>query len=121
MFVFYILGTIFAAFSLFGSIWALFSTGRLSPFINFLLDVLAFLTIGIASAVSTAIIVKAVDAVNKYGGEIGVAAWKGGRFLGMTWAAVAVMLFACVVWIVECCKGRKRDRRGGKGEKSVTD
>ena len=46
---------------------------------------MAFLTIGIASAVATAVIVKAVDALNKYGKDIGISATKGTTFLGLTW------------------------------------
>jgi hypothetical protein len=76
---------------------------------------LAFLTLGIASAISTAVIVKAVDAVNKYGSDIGIAAYKGSKFLGMTWAATAVMLLASMVWIVEFCRGRKNVTYANKG------
>jgi hypothetical protein len=118
MFVFYILAIIFSGFSLLGAIWGFLSSGRLSAFVNFLLDILAFLTIGIASAISTAILVKAVNAVNKYGEDIGLAATKGKSFLGMTWAATAVMLLASFVWVAECCAGR-RTRRQRKSEKPV--
>lgn len=118
MFVFYILAILFAGFSLLGAIWGVFSSGRLSAFINFLLDMLAFLTIGIASAISTAIIVKAVNAVNKYGEDIGLAASKGKTFLGMTWAATALMLLASFVWVAECCAGRK-SRTQRKSEKAA--
>ena len=118
MFVFYVIGIIFAGFAVLGAIWGVFANGRLSAFVNFLLDILAFLFIGIASAISTAIIVKAVNAINKYGAEIGLAAYKGKEFLGMTWAATAVMLLASLMWIAECCAGRRRTRRGG-GEKPV--
>ena len=61
--------------------------------------------------------VKAVNAVNKYGHELGVAAYKGKEFLGLTWAATAIMLLAAIMWVFECIKGRKARRYGG--EKSV--
>ena len=118
MFVFYVIGIIFAGFAFIGAVWGVFANGRLSAFVNFVLDILAFLTIGIASAISTAIIVKAVDAINKYGSDIGLAAYKGKEFLGMTWAATAIMLLASFMWIAECCAGRRRSRRG-KSEKPV--
>ena len=65
---------------------------------------LAFLTLVIASIISTVVITKAVNAVNKYGADIGIAAYKGSTFLGMTWAATALMLLASMVWIAECCR-----------------
>ncbi|KAK5204465.1 hypothetical protein LTR47_009247 [Exophiala xenobiotica] len=77
---------------------------------------LAFLAIGIASAIATAVIVKAVHAVNKYGDDIGIAAYKGVKFLGMTWAATAVMLLASVVSIAQCCAPRSKSRRFGEKE-----
>lgn len=51
---------------------------------------------------------KAVDAINKYGDDIGIAAYKGKKFLGMTWAATAVMLLASFLWIFECIVGHRR-------------
>lgn len=76
---------------------------------------LAFLALVIASIISTVIITKTVNAVNKYGAEIGVAAYKGSTFLGMTWAATALMLLASVGWIAECCRGRKNRAYTKKG------
>ena len=71
---------------------------------------MAFLALGIASAISTAIIVKAVNAINKYGHEIGLAATKGKEFIGMTWAATVIMLLASFLWIFECVVGHRRGR-----------
>lgn len=76
---------------------------------------LAFLALVIASIISTIVITKAVNAINKYGAEIGIAAYKGSTFLGMTWAATALMLLASVVWIAECFKGRKNRPYREKG------
>src|SRR4051812_11893744 len=76
---------------------------------------LAFLTLVIASIISTVVIIKAVNAVNKYGADIGIAAYKGSTFLGMTWAATALMLLASVVWVAECCRGRKNRAYTEKG------
>ena len=69
---------------------------------------MAFFTLGIASAISTTIIVKVVNAINKYGKDIGIAAYKGSDFLGMTWASVIIMLLASFVWVAECVSGRKK-------------
>jgi hypothetical protein len=61
--------------------------------------------------VATAVIVIAVDRVNKFTDEVGISASRGGKFLAMTWAATAVMLLASFVSIVQCCVGRRRPRR----------
>jgi len=116
MFVFYCIGIGFAGLAVIGAIFGFFTEGRLSACGNFVLDVLALLTIGIASAVSTAIIVKATNAVNKYGNDIGVSATKGTTFLGLTWGATAAMLLAAFVSIAQCVAGR-RHRSRSHGEK----
>jgi hypothetical protein len=71
---------------------------------------LAFLALGIASAIETAIVVKSTNAINKYGSDIGIAAYKGGKFMAMTWAATALMFLAACLWVAECCMGRRRTR-----------
>ncbi|KAK5195595.1 hypothetical protein LTR96_002356 [Exophiala xenobiotica] len=116
MTVLYIIGVVFAGIAVLAALVSIFTNGRLSAMINFLVDVLAFLAIGIASAIATAVIVKAVHAVNKYGDDIGIAAYKGVKFLGMTWAATAVMLLASVVSIAQCCAPRSKSRRFGEKE-----
>jgi hypothetical protein len=74
---------------------------------------LAFLAIGIASALATTVIVKAVNAINKHGNDIGIAATKGGAFLGMTWAATVAMLLAALVSVVQCVAGRRKQKNYG--------
>ena len=116
MFVFYVIAIILVGLAFLAAVWGVFAAGRLSLFVNFALDILAFLSVGIASAIATAVIVKAVDAINHYGADIGLAAYKGSKFLGMTWAATGLMLLASIMWVAECCTGRRRGR-GGLGEK----
>lgn len=113
--VFEIIGICFAALAAVTSILGVFFDGRLSGCLKLLVDLSAFFALAIASSISTAVILKAVHAVNKYGHDIGIAAYKGTRFLGMTWGATAVMLLASIFSIAQCCGGRKRDKRyGGK-------
>jgi hypothetical protein len=111
MVVFYIVGIVFSGLAILTALASIFTEGRLSAFINWLVDILAFAFLGVASAVATAVIVIAVNRVNKYTDQIGISATKGGRFLGLTWAATAVMLLASLVSIVQCCVGRRRPRR----------
>ncbi|KAK4560800.1 hypothetical protein LTR86_005380 [Recurvomyces mirabilis] len=90
---------------------SIFFEGRLSAFLNVLVDLLAFLAIGIASAIATAVAVKAADVINHYGNAVGVSASKGGKFLTLTWVATAVMFVASLVWCLDCIVGRKQPRR----------
>jgi hypothetical protein len=62
---------------------------------------LSFLSLGIASAIATAIMVKATNAINKYGEPIGVSATRGTEFLGMAWGATAAMLVASIVAVAQ--------------------
>jgi hypothetical protein len=108
MFVLYCIaiGLIFLA--LLAALPALFAVGRLAACLNVMLASLAFLAIGLASALVTAVIVKGADVINKYGREIGVEAHKGGKFMALTWAATGVMFVALIAWCFETCIGHRR-------------
>ena len=54
---------------------------------------------------------KAVNAINKYGNDIGISATKGHTFLGLIWGAVVAALLASVMSIVQCVMGMKHHRR----------
>ncbi|KAH0846452.1 hypothetical protein AYO21_07112 [Fonsecaea monophora] len=114
MVIFYIIGIVLSGIAMFTAAAGIFTNGRLSAFFNWLVDVIAFITLGVASAVATAVMVIATNRINKYTDEIGIASSKGGKFLGMTWAATAVMLLASFVSIVQCCVGRRNTRRYGE-------
>ena len=111
MFVLYCIGAAAAGLCIIFSLVSFFATGRLSSCLNFLLAIVAFLALAISSAIVTAIIVKATNLINQYGNDIGLYAYKGRKFLAMTWAATAAMLLAMVAWIVIFCMGRKNTRR----------
>ncbi|MCJ1292135.1 hypothetical protein MMC34_003685 [Xylographa carneopallida] len=108
MFVLYFIGVGFAGLALIGAFIGFFVGGRFSAALNVMLDLMSFLSLGIASAIVTATSVKVVDAINQYGSDIGVAAYQGSTFLGMTWAATILMLVAAVGWLIDCCIGRKK-------------
>lgn len=119
MFVMYCIGAAAAGLSIIFSLVSFCFTGRLSSLFNFLLALLAFVAIGISSGIVTAIIVKAANLVNKYGNEFGLYAYKGRKFLAITWAATAAMLLATVAWVAIFCVGRKTTRRREVIEKPV--
>ncbi|KAK5130453.1 hypothetical protein LTR08_002017 [Meristemomyces frigidus] len=116
MFALYCVGIAFIALALLLALASIFFQGRLSSFVNVLVDCLAFLAIGLASAIATAIAVKAADVINSYGKDVGISAQKGSRFLVLTWVATALMLGASLTWCAECVAGRgaKRTRRSEK-------
>jgi hypothetical protein len=92
--------------------------GRLTATLEILMAVLAFLSLGIASAITTAVAVKGNSIIDKYGKPIGVSADRGNGFLGLTWAATVLMFIASIVGCAGCF--RKRDRKSVKryhGEK----
>lgn len=71
---------------------------------------IAFLSLGIASGVATALASKFTKDINKFGKPIGVSASKGKEFLALTWVATALMLLGSLLWIGECCAGRRKSR-----------
>ncbi|ROV89217.1 hypothetical protein VMCG_09920 [Cytospora schulzeri] len=103
------------------SVVAILFSGRLSACGNVLLACLAFLVTLVASALATAIALVGERAVNQYGGEVGISATAGRKFLGLTWGASAAMLVCVVWWSVDCCCGRrgrnKKVKGGPQGEK----
>lgn len=110
-FVLYVLGIAFSGLAIITSALAFFLHGsRLISFGNWGIATTAFIFLGVASAIVTAIMVKVVDLVNKYGNDAGVYAYKGSKFLALTWAGTALMLVASLAWVVEFCVGRRRDR-----------
>lgn len=84
---------------------------RLISLGNWGLASISFLALLIASIIITVVQIKAVDLINKYGNDIGVYAYKGGKYLALTWAAVALMFLAKMAWVVEFCVGRARRSR----------
>lgn len=111
MFVLYCIAIALIFVSLLAAAAAVLLSGRLSACVNFLISVLAFLSIGLASALVTAVIVKATDIINDKGNDIGLEARWGGKFLALTWAATGLMLVVVLTWVVDFCIGRRRNRQ----------
>ena len=107
MFVLYCVAIALIFVALLAAAVAVLLSGRLSACVNFLVSVLAFLAIGLASALVTAVIVKASGIINDKGNDIGLQAHWGGKFLALTWAATALMLVVVLTWVVEFCIGRR--------------
>jgi hypothetical protein len=110
MFVLYVVAICLIFVALLAAIFAIVASGRLSTCLNFLVATLAFLAIGLASALVTAVMVKGTKLINQYGNDVGVEALYGKKFLTLTWVATALMLVALVVWVVEFFVGRRQKR-----------
>jgi len=111
-FVLYAIGIAAAGLAIICALAAFFLHGsRLISFGNWGLASLSFVAFLVASIIVTVVQKKATHILNKYGNEIGLYAYKGGKFLTITWVAVAVMFLASAAWVVEFCVGRKNKRR----------
>ena len=111
MFVLYCIAIALIFVALFSAVVAILLSGRLSACVNFLLSTLAFLAIGLASALVTAVVVKASHIINDKGNDIGLKADWGGKFLAITWAATALMLVVVLTWVMEFCMGRRHTKQ----------
>ncbi len=117
-FILYAIGIAAAGCAILASLVAFFLHGsRLISFGNWGLATISFLSLLIASIIVTVIQSKATNLINKYGNEIGVYAYKGQKYLILTWVAVAVMFLAMLAWVAEFCVG-KRNRGREYTEKS---
>lgn len=110
-FVLYVIAICLIFVTLVAALFAVLTSERLSACLNFLIATLAFLAIGLASALITAVIVKGTKVINQYGNDIGIAANWGGKFLALTWAATGLMFIVLLAWSIEFCIGRRRHSR----------
>lgn len=119
MFVLYCIAIGFIGLALLAAIASIFprDPGRLVPLFNIVIDWLAFITMGIASAIATAIGAKGASIINKYGHEIGIAANKGTKFLILTWVATGLMRIGTFVWCFACISHRRGSRGPHVGPK----
>jgi hypothetical protein len=120
-FILYAIGIAAAGLAILASLVALLLHGsRLVSFGNWGLATLSFLALLIASIIITVLQAKATNLINKYGNDIGVYAYKGGKYLTITWVSVAVMALAAISWVVEFWVGRKNKRREYTEKRSST-
>lgn len=120
VFVLYAIGIAAAGLSIIFSLVAFFVNGsRLIAFGNLGLSGLSFLTLLIASIAITVVQSKAAHLINKYGNEIGAYAYKGKKYLILTWVGVGVMLVASVLWVGLFIVGHKNHKREYTEKKST--
>jgi hypothetical protein len=118
MFVLYVIAICLIFLTLVTSLVGILTAGKLSAWLNIGLTLLAFLAIGLASALVTAVMIKGADIINEHGNKIGLEALYGSKFLALTWAATGLMLLALFAWFAALCFGRS-ERRERRPRKSV--
>jgi len=78
-----------------------------------LLSILTAFALAVGAGIATVISIKLKDVFNEFmGSKVNV--WvdnDGGRFLGLSWAAVLVMVLAMIYWVFGCCCGGSAGRR----------
>ncbi|MCJ1464501.1 hypothetical protein MMC07_003114 [Pseudocyphellaria aurata] len=119
MFVLYCLGVAATGLALVGIVVGIFARRRLMAIYNVVLTTIAFLSLALASIISSTFISKAVKLINEVGHHIGIAAYKGHTFLGMTWAATILVLFASVAWTYECIRRGRVDKMSRAANKEA--
>jgi hypothetical protein len=107
-FVLYCIGIAFAFLTALAAVFWMISGGRMSASLEIFMAVMAFLMLGIASGITTAVAVKGNSVIDKYGKPIGVSADRGNGFLGLTWAATALMFVCSILGCVGCFTKRNR-------------
>jgi hypothetical protein len=111
-FILYCIGIAAAGLAIIASLVALFLHGsRMVSLGNWGLASISFLALLIASIIVTIVQKKAADVINKHGNDIGVFAYKGRKYLILTWVSVAAMFLALAAWTVEFCVGRRNNKR----------
>lgn len=121
LFILYAVGTAATGLTILNTLISLFPrTSRLASFGNWGLLSLSFLSLIVASAIITIVQIKAVGLINKNGNEIGVYAYKGDKYLLLSWAAVLVMFMGAGAEIVARRKNMIEHPRGlGRGLKGL--
>ncbi|KAL2012644.1 hypothetical protein VTN00DRAFT_169 [Thermoascus crustaceus] len=105
MAVLYIIGTAATGVAVLAGGWLIFSGGRLEAIAEVVFTIIGFIALGISSAIATVVAFKFVDLVNRHGKDIGVSATRGSQFLGMTWAAVALLSIGTIASVIMVISG----------------
>lgn len=100
-FTFYCIGIGAAGLSIITSLLAISITGRSFSLVNRAVAGLALFCLLITSIIVTIVQNKATSLINKHGNSIGLYAYKGQKFLVLSWVSVAAMFMSQVVGRVE--------------------
>ncbi|KAH6666390.1 actin cortical patch SUR7/pH-response regulator pali [Halenospora varia] len=110
-FVFYAIAIASAGTLFLVSLLAIFANVRILSFISLFLSFISMFTFMVASAIVTEVQKKATKYLNEYGNEIGLYAYKGGKFLILTWVAFALVAVAFLYCLAEFFMGRRAKKQ----------
>jgi len=111
-FVLYIIGIAASGLAILASLLALLlASSRIISFGNWGIASIAATCLIIASVMVTIIQSEVTKLINKYGNQVGVYAYRGGKYLAITWVAAVVMLLAGTWWVMELCMERRNKER----------
>ncbi|CAN8105069.1 unnamed protein product [Discula destructiva] len=113
----YILAALFIGLSMAFSVWAVFAlkwtdqrdqktvngrTKDIALYSNLAFPCIATLFLLIGNLVTTIGGKYAVEQIREHGGDLGLYAYRGSKFLAVTWSAFALLLVAAALWTFEC-------------------
>jgi hypothetical protein len=123
--VVYWTGIVFIALAFLGSIGGVFSKSRKLAALNFLMTLLAFVALALASAVTHALALAATKVIDFLGSELGLSAYLGRRFLSLTWASTGLlglnMVLAIAMFMLNKRWGAEERSPRRMGEQSPDD
>jgi hypothetical protein len=121
-FVFYAIGIAAAGLCILVSLGCVALENSKLAFGDLFLSTLSFFTLMLSSIIVTIVGKKATHIINKFGNPAGLKAHRGGKYLALTWSAVAVMGVAAMISVVQFTMMRKQARgRYGSSAKYASD
>ncbi|KAF7547555.1 hypothetical protein G7Z17_g7641 [Cylindrodendrum hubeiense] len=112
LFILYALGSGLSGISLLLCLVAFCVAGsRGVAAINMVLSTLALLSIVIGSVISTIGAFKGVQTVNDLGGDVGVSAMVGMKFIILTWVPAGLKLLTTIYWTMKFCSLRREKKK----------
>jgi len=108
--ILYIIGVALTGLTVLMSILGLFISSRIFAFLTAIVAFLAFIALGVASGLLTALMVKLHEEFTRHLSEYGFSFSKSKLALGLTWAAVGCMLIVTLFWFFSICCGPRRNR-----------
>ncbi|KAF7590533.1 hypothetical protein BBP40_002674 [Aspergillus hancockii] len=106
--VFYSIGVGLAGLAVLERLWFLFVRGPRQTVIEVASIMVSFAMLSIPSIIATVIALQFVSLINRHGKDFGVTAEYGSQFLGMTWAAVGLLLIGGVASLLTVLVDRSR-------------
>ncbi|RDL31958.1 Uncharacterized protein BP5553_09360 [Venustampulla echinocandica] len=110
-FVFYAIGIAAAGLVVIISLISFFAGSSILSICNIVVSVLSFFALLVASIIITVLQAKAVKLLNNHGNDVGLYAYKGGKYLILTWVATAAMAVAMMVSVGELVMGKRQRQR----------